>query len=179
MNVNLCSCCPCHCHSGSVPKAGKHGAPGATFLRPARGVGLCTGVPGEPGMWRLNVCGSETRVSGDGWLQGWLPLREDVEKSNSRGQINQSCHVPWRRRDGAPSHRRACARESGKGSQAAGLLEFNRKVTSYPSPSVHLILPTALGALTENQENPEAPVSQVSVLRLAFRQGQDPWLEWI
>lgn len=60
------------------------------------------------------------------------------------------------------------------------LIEKSRP-RSFPLGSLkaHLILPTARGALTEKKENPETPVSQVSVLRLGFRQGQDPWLVWI
>lgn len=44
-------------------------------------------------------------------------------------------------------------------------------------PSVHLILETAQGVLTGN-ENPEAPLSLIAILRLVFRQGQGPQLVW-
>lgn len=65
-----------------------------------------------------------------------------------------------------------------KAPKTLGCLSLIEKSRPGSFLSVHLILKTALGVLTGN-ENPEAPLSHVAILRLVFRQGQDPQLVWI
>lgn len=85
------------------------------------------GVPWGPGMWGLNV--REWDKSLRGMAPAMVASERGSRKIKSEG-THQCCHVPRRLRDTHLLIGEPVPEKAGKGSQAAGRCELNRKVTS-------------------------------------------------